>query len=134
MKVLISSEGQTLESKLSKRFGHTPYFIVYDTETKEYKAYENNDDEHNHQNLPYFVDELGIGSVLLANIGPHAFEKLNKPKVKIYLARNLSVSEAINKFLSNELKQITEPTMKHSVSDHNEGKHRHHRQDKTDKN
>lgn len=34
MKVAITSTGNTLESKLDKRFGRCSYFLVYDTDTK----------------------------------------------------------------------------------------------------
>ena len=34
MKVAITSTGNTLESKIDRRFGRCSYFIVFDTETK----------------------------------------------------------------------------------------------------
>jgi len=34
MKVAITSTGNTLESKLDKRFGRCSYFVIYDLETK----------------------------------------------------------------------------------------------------
>ena len=34
MKVAITSNGNSLESKLDQRFGRCGYFIIYDTETK----------------------------------------------------------------------------------------------------
>jgi predicted Fe-Mo cluster-binding NifX family protein len=34
MKVAITSNGNTLESKLDQRFGRCQYFTIYDTETK----------------------------------------------------------------------------------------------------
>jgi len=34
MKVAITSNGNTLESKLDQRFGRCGYFVIYDTETK----------------------------------------------------------------------------------------------------
>jgi len=36
VKLLILAEGNTLANKISKRFGHTPYLIVYNIDTKEF--------------------------------------------------------------------------------------------------
>lgn len=129
MKILIGSNGNNLESTISKRFGHAEYFIVYDTQNDSYITYENDDEQHNHDNLNYFLHEIGVKNFIVGNIGPHAFEKINNPDTRIFVARNMTIIEAVNKFKSNELKQITEPTMKHSVNDHD---HHHHDHDHDD--
>jgi len=41
MILLISSQGQTLESPIEHRFGRCPWLIKYDTETKESQALPN---------------------------------------------------------------------------------------------
>ncbi|MGQ9799291.1 MAG: NifB/NifX family molybdenum-iron cluster-binding protein, partial [Ignavibacterium sp.] len=108
MLLLIGSDGSKLESPIAKRFGHADYFILYNTETKSFEAFENVDEGHNHQKLQQFLDK-GVEAFIVGNIGPHAFEVINTPKSKIYLARKMSVQEAIDKYLKGELKQLTEP-------------------------
>jgi len=41
MIIIISSEGNTFESKPSHRFGRAPYFIKYDLEQNDWEALEN---------------------------------------------------------------------------------------------
>ncbi len=119
MLVVIGSDGNTLESKVAKRFGHANYFIQYDTNTKNYEAFENSTEGHNHENLRVFLDR-GVEVFIVGNIGPHAFEMINTPKSKVYLARKMSVSEAIEKLQKNNLEHLTEPTVKHSINQRHE--------------
>ena len=86
MLLLIGSDGNKLESPIAKRFGHAEYLIQYNTETKSFEAFTNNGEEHNHDNLQDYLDK-GVEIFVVGNIGPHAFEIINTPKSKIYLAR-----------------------------------------------
>ncbi|HMN48668.1 MAG TPA: NifB/NifX family molybdenum-iron cluster-binding protein [Ignavibacteriaceae bacterium] len=128
MLILIGSDGNKLESPIAKRFGHADYFILYNTEAKSFEAFENIDEGHNHENLQQFLDK-GVEVFIVGNIGPHAFEVINTPKSKVYLARKMSVQEAVDKFLKGELKQLTEPTAKRSIGhgkdEEHHGKHHH---------
>jgi len=114
MKIVIGADDKILESKVAKRFGHANYFILYDTDTKNYEAFENIDEGHNHENLQNFLDK-GVEVFIVGNIGPHAFEVINTPKSKVYLARKMSVQEAIDKFIKGEFQHLTEPTAKKSI-------------------
>ncbi|MGA9294485.1 MAG: NifB/NifX family molybdenum-iron cluster-binding protein [Ignavibacteriaceae bacterium] len=114
MLILIGSDGNNLDSPVAKRFGHANYFILFNTEAKNYEAFKNLAEEHNHDNLSDFLQN-GIEVFIVGNIGPHAFEIINTPKSKVYLARKMSVSESINRFISGELEYLTEPTLKKSI-------------------
>ena len=114
MLILIGSDGNKLESPVAKRFGHADYFIIFNTLTNSFEAFKNIDEGHNHKNLQEFLDE-GVEVFIVGNIGPHAFEIVNTSKSKIYLARNMSILESIDQFQKGELKELTEPTVKHSI-------------------
>ncbi len=114
MLILIGSDENNLQSRVAKRFGHANFFILYNTETKNYEAFENKDEGHNHENLKAFLDK-GVEAFIVGNIGPHAFEIINTPRSKVYLARKMSVSESIDKFISGELEHLSEPTVKRSI-------------------
>ncbi|MFH1195838.1 MAG: NifB/NifX family molybdenum-iron cluster-binding protein [bacterium] len=114
MILLIGADGNNMESIIAKRFGHAGFYLMYNTETKNFEAIENDDKEHNHGNLQRFIDN-GVEVFIVGNIGPHAFDAINTPKSKIYLARKMLVREAIEKHLNGELKQLTEPTAKKSI-------------------
>ena len=134
MLILVGADGKNYESSVAKRFGHASYFVVYDTVNESFESYENNDEGHNHDNLQEFLDK-GVEVFIVGNIGPHAFELINTPKSKVYLARQMNVQEAITKFNQNELRLLAEPTVKHSIEQGNDehygghhegrGQHRH---------
>jgi len=114
MLILIGADGCNLQSQVARRFGHAAFFITYDTETKVVTTYENNNLEHDHSNLFAFL-EKGVGAFIVGNIGPHAFKIVNTSLSKVYLARKMSVQEAVDKFSREELKQLSEPTAKRSI-------------------
>jgi len=114
MLILIGADSDNLTSPVAKRFGHANYYIVYNTETKYFEAVENIKGRHHHENLLEFLKK-GVETFIAGNIGPHAFEIINTEKSKVYLARKMSVQEAIDKFLKGELLQLNEPTVKKSI-------------------
>ncbi|MEJ5351386.1 MAG: NifB/NifX family molybdenum-iron cluster-binding protein [Melioribacteraceae bacterium] len=121
MLILIGADSNNLSSLVAKRFGHANYYILYNTETKSFDAIENIEEGHHHENLQEFLNK-GVKAFIVGNIGPHAFEIINTPESKVYLARKMSVQEAIDKFLRGELLQLNEPTAKRSIG-HG---HKHH--------
>ncbi|NPV10537.1 MAG: NifB/NifX family molybdenum-iron cluster-binding protein [Ignavibacteria bacterium] len=124
MLILIGAEGKDLNSNVSMRFGHSNYFLIFNTETKSVEAYENVGHNKKHENLRELINK-GVEVTIVGNIGPHAFETINTSRNKIYLARKMSVKEAIEKFLKGELKQLSEPTAKKSIG-HKHSHHNHH--------
>lgn len=125
MLILLSSDGENLESKIAKRFGHANYYIIFDTKTGIFESIKNCNDEHDHENLYEFLDR-GVTAFIVGNIGPFAFEIINTPKSSIYLARKMLVNEAIKKFLNGELAQLFKPTLLDSIEHHHEIHHKHH--------
>ena len=123
MLILIGADGDNPDSKVAKRFGHANYFILYNTDTKSFTVDENNAEEHNHDVMYDYLDK-GVKAFIVGNIGPYAFEIVNTPESKVYLARKMSVSESISKFLNEELEHLTGPTVKKSIDhDHKTGRH-----------
>ncbi len=123
MLLLIGSDGRTVDSAVAKRFGHASYFILFDTTSKTVTAVKNIDERHDHNNLHEFVRK-GVEAFIVGNIGPFAFKIVNTPRSKVYLARMLSVQEAIDRFITDTLPVLTEPTAKHSI-DHRHTEHKH---------
>jgi len=114
MLILLGSDGNNLESSIAKRFGHANYYIMFNTETETFVAFENRDEGHNHDNLKDFLNKR-VEAFIVGNIGPQAFEVINTPKSKVYLARKMSVKEAVDKLIKGELIHLTEPTAKQSI-------------------
>ncbi|MDP2302352.1 MAG: NifB/NifX family molybdenum-iron cluster-binding protein [Ignavibacteria bacterium] len=126
MLILIGSDGETIDSKIAKRFGHANYYLVYDTNSNSLEVFKNDSEEHDHKNLEQFLIK-GVEAFIVGNIGPHAFEIINTSKSFVYLVRKCSVKEAIDKLKLGELTKLTEPTVKKNIEhDHNEEGHHHH--------
>jgi len=117
MKILLATDGKTLESKIAKRFGHSNYYLIYDTESKKLDARINSGHDDNHSNLIVLADE-GVKNFIVSNIVPNAFRVLNDNNTKVYLASKTIAEEALNKFFNNELEELTSPTLKRSIENH----------------
>lgn len=117
MKICIGSDGSDLNSKMAKRFGHANYYLIYDSLQKiivNASINVHDEEKHDHKNLLDLID-VGAEIFIVGNIGPHAFEILKSGGVKLFLARNITVSAAIEKYLNGELEELVEPTVKKSI-------------------
>jgi predicted Fe-Mo cluster-binding NifX family protein len=112
-KYLVASSGDTLDSKVSRRFGHSAFFLIVNPDTMEFKAAPGVGDEESQPvgNLLY----TGINKVIVGNIGPSAFDEIISSGSTVYLCRNMSVSEAMKKVKSGDVPVLKEPTLKDSI-------------------
>ncbi len=117
MLIMIGSDGKDPGSSVAKRFGHASYYLLYNTDTKKFTAQENSGENHDHDNLYYYLDK-GVEAFIVGNIGPHAFEIINTPDSKVYLARKMSVLESIEKLMTGDLEHLSEPTVRKSIGHH----------------
>ena len=114
MKILLAAEGNNLESKIAKRFGEAPYYLIYNSETQEIEARINPGHDDNHSGLVDLVNE-GILYFILGNTGPNAFNILNEMKAEVYLGRNLIAKDAVDLFLDHKLEKLTQATLKKPI-------------------
>ena len=119
MKILIAAQGSDLNAKIDKRFGHSKYFIIFDTQNASYKSIPNAVEGDVGVGLDVIVRE-GVEAIITGNIGPNAFERLKEMGIPVYVARGITVKEALEKIARGELQPVSEPTMKRSV---HEGHH-----------
>lgn len=121
MRIVIGSDGMTLGSRVSTRFGRASYYIAYDTQSQLFDVLENNNQhehelegEDEHANLRHFLDE-DVKAFIVGNIGPIAFKTVKTSATKVYLARKMTVDQSIKRLLNNRLTELTEPTAKRSI-------------------
>lgn len=72
MKIVITSEGENLNSKLDSRFGRCSYFAMYDTETKDLEFMPNPNKESMEGAGPasaQFVASKGVQKVISGEFG-----------------------------------------------------------------
>ena len=111
MKIAITSTGPKLEDKVDPRFGRCHYFILFDTESNKFEAIENTGAQGmvgvGIQSGQIMADK-GVETVLTGNCGPNAFQTLQAAGIKVITGVTGTVQEAIDKFKSGELKEISQ--------------------------
>ncbi|MBI9032048.1 NifB/NifX family molybdenum-iron cluster-binding protein [bacterium] len=110
MKIAVSTVGTKKDSKLEPRFGRANYFVVYDTETKEYTFIDNQEiQETAHGAGPQTSQKIfdaGVNVILTGNgPGKNAFQVLEAGNIKMFICKeDITAEEVITKYLNNELK------------------------------
>ena len=114
MKICVTSEGKTLDSKVDPRFGRCQFFVIVDTDTLDFEAIEN-------QNAQFsggaglqsgqLMASKGVKAVLTGNVGPNAFQTLQAGGIKIYTGLSGKVRDAVEKYKSGELKTTENPSV-----------------------
>ena len=109
MKIAVTTEGNTLDSAIDKRFGRSKKFIVYNTETKEFVVKDNTQNLNAMQGAGIQtgqnVVETGAEAVITNNCGPKAFTVLSQAGVSVYNTDAETVQEALDMFKEGELKK-----------------------------
>ncbi len=123
MKIAVSSDGDTVESKIDQRFGRCRYFLIVDTEDKEkVKAVENQGAIQGHGagiKAAQQIGDLKVDAIITGNLGPNATAVLDKLGIKAYHASGV-VKEAIDAFMDNKLDKINEVAEPHSGTENKE--------------
>jgi len=114
MKICVTSEGKTLDSKVDPRFGRCQFFVIVDTDTLDFEAVEN-------QNAQFsggagiqsgqLMASKGVKAVLTGNVGPNAFQTLTAGGIKIYTGLSGKVRDAVEKYKSGKLKPTENPNV-----------------------
>ena len=110
MKVAVTAQDKEISSEIDLRFGRSKWLIVMDTETGDFKAHNNEVNLNAAQGAGIQTGQnianLGVEAVITGNVGPNAFKTLNAAGVKIFLAENQRVSEAMESFKTGKLKEV----------------------------
>jgi predicted Fe-Mo cluster-binding NifX family protein len=114
MKILLATESNSLESKIAKRFGEAPYYLIYNSDTKETEARVNHGHDDTHSELIDLVNE-GVSHYIIGNTGPNAFNVLNERNAELYLARGTVAKDALDAFLNNKIERLTKATLKRPI-------------------
>ena len=109
MKIAISANGETNESILDVRFGRCEYFQIHDTENKEVKILENLGKSANGGAgivaANQLIDEK-VNVIITGNLGPNAFELMEKAEIKAYKCEDISIISVLEKYNNNEIEEI----------------------------
>lgn len=109
MKIAVSAVGQNKESLLDRRFGRCDYFLIYDTETGEFKSIGNNGVSSGGGAgiaAASQVIEENVSAIITGNLGPNAFELVEKAGIKTYSCEALPAFRVVEMFQKNQLSEI----------------------------
>ena len=115
MKVVVTSQGQDLESMVDPRFGRCQNFLFVDTETMEVEAIPNPGRTAaggTGIQAGQFVADKGAEAVITGNVGPNAAQVLLGAGIKVFTGAAGTVRNAIEKFKEGKLTQAAGPTVK----------------------
>ena len=114
MKICITAEKKTLDSKVDVRFGRCRNFIVVDTESGVFEAFENTNAASQGGagiQAAQFVASKGAQAVLTGNVGPNAVQTLKAAGIEIYTGLSGTVNEALEAFKAGKLKATQDPSV-----------------------
>ncbi len=102
MKIAVTSKGNTLDSEVDPRFGRAAYIIIVDTDTMEFEALDNSENDNSFKGAGIqagaMVSEKKAEVLLTGFCGPNAFKTLNAANVKVANNINGTVKEAVQAF------------------------------------
>ena len=109
MKLVITSEGESLQSPVDPRFGRAKSFVVIDTETQVVTAIQNAVNLNATQGAGIqagkAIVELGIKSLITGHVGPKAFATLQAGNVEVYTGATGTVADAVEQLKNGQLKK-----------------------------
>ena len=114
MKICITSDGDSLDSKVDPRFGRCQYFIIADTDTLAFEAVQNpNIEAMGGAGIQsgQFVAEKKVKAVLTGNVGPNAFQTLQSAGIDVITGVSGTVKEAVERYKKGDLKPTQNPSV-----------------------
>jgi predicted Fe-Mo cluster-binding NifX family protein len=109
MKIVVSSQGETLDAAASPVFGRCPTYVFVDTETMESEAVPNpamNQGGGAGIQAAQFVVNQGAQAVLTGNLGPNAHDVLQAAGVPGYLVSEGTVGQAVEAYKAGLLQPM----------------------------
>ena len=111
MKIVIPVDEKTLESKVCVSFGRTPYFLIYDVETKESIFIDNSAATSTGGagiKAAQIIVDNKANALLTPRLGENAAEVLKPADIKIYKTTTASAKDNIDAFIAGKLPLLDE--------------------------
>ena len=114
MKICVTSEGSSLDSKVDSRFGRCQHFIFFDTDSGHFEALENTSSQFQGGagiQSGQLVAAKGAKAVLTGNVGPNAHQVLSAAGIAIFTGVSGTVKEAIEGYKNGKYKAAEGPSV-----------------------
>jgi predicted Fe-Mo cluster-binding NifX family protein len=102
MKLCITAEEPDIHSLIAEEFGHAPFFVMYDTDTKAWEAVPNQAGESTEGAGIVAAEQvisLEADVVLTGYIGVHGTKKLGSRNIRIIQDEDGTVEASIKRYL-----------------------------------
>jgi predicted Fe-Mo cluster-binding NifX family protein len=115
MKLCITSTGKTLESRIDERLGRAAYFLIVDTESKEFHAVRNTALTAGRGAgvvAAQILSDVGAEALLTGMVGPNAFQALKAAGIKVYegASGTDTAATALDKFTEGRYREASGPS------------------------
>ena len=108
MRVVVTSQGTSLDDLVDPRFGRATHFVLVDTDSGEFSGHDNAQNLQAAQGAgiqaAQAVARLGAEAVLTGHVGPKAFATLRAGNLAVYTGVTGTVRDAIKQFQAGQLK------------------------------
>jgi predicted Fe-Mo cluster-binding NifX family protein len=111
MKIMVPVDDNSSKSNICISFGRTPYFLIYDTDSRESKFIENTAAESQGGagiKAAQIIVDNEAEILLTPRCGENAAEVLNAANIKIFKCTNESIQDNIINFISGKLSALEE--------------------------
>ncbi len=102
MRVVVISEGESLDSEVAEDFGHAPFFLVVDTDTLDYHVIENefaDSPEGAGVAVAKAIATLEPDAVITGGIGMHGLDILRKANIFVSYDEEGTIEQCIVDFV-----------------------------------
>jgi predicted Fe-Mo cluster-binding NifX family protein len=114
MKIAITTESPSLDSKVDPRFGRCPYFLIVETDSLSFEAIEN-------PNVTLgggagiqsaqFMAEKGVKQVLTGSCGPNAHQALSAAGIGVIVGCSGAVRDVVEQYKAGRLAASEQPNV-----------------------
>lgn len=114
MKIAITAVEPSLSSRLYERFGRCVHFVLVNPDTAEYSVLSNPGVDANGgagTGAAQLLADSGVNVVISGNVGPKALRALQTAGIKVYIARNCTVQQALDDFKAGRLQEANKSTI-----------------------
>lgn len=102
MKICVSAEEPDIHALIAEEFGHSPFFLFYDTDTKSWEAFPNIAGESTTGAGLMAAEQVvqqGADVVLTGYVGVHGEKKLSSSNIRIIQDEDGTVEAAIKRYI-----------------------------------
>ncbi|MFW6264752.1 MAG: NifB/NifX family molybdenum-iron cluster-binding protein [Bacillota bacterium] len=106
MKIAIPVEDKSIDSNMSRNFGRSSFFLIYDIETKEEKYLDNNAATSQGgagvKAAQTIIDQK-VDGIIVPRCGRNAADIIQRANIKLFQGNNVSAHENIEALKNNKL-------------------------------